>query len=104
LAEYQSLMELLEDTQSFRREDFNVPIFGFPYYAVRFTLAGLSPPGQRGETMTSERLEGLEEFCGAQLGLFTFIHHRNHFCTTYLWFHCIPITSVILSYYGSYFN
>jgi hypothetical protein len=104
LAEYQSLMELLEDKQSLRREDCNVPIFGFPYYAVRFTSGGLSPPGQRGETMTSERSEGLEEFCGAQLGLFTFIHHRDPFCTTCLWFHCIPTISVILSYYGAYFN
>jgi hypothetical protein len=68
----------------------NVPIFGFPYYAVRFTLGGLIQPGQRGETMTSERSEDLEEFCGAQINLFTFIHHQDHFRTTCLWFRCIP--------------
>jgi hypothetical protein len=89
---------------TFRSSFCNVPIFGFPYYAVRFTSGGLSPPGQRGETMTSERSEGLEEFCGAQLSSFTFIHHQDHFRTTCLWFRCIPTISVILSYYGAYFN
>jgi hypothetical protein len=42
LAECQVLMELLEDKQSLGREDCHVPIFGFPYYAVRVTSGGLS--------------------------------------------------------------
>jgi hypothetical protein len=53
----------------------NVPIFGFPYYAVRVTLGGLSKPGQRGENRSSVSPGGLEEFYGAQLTLFTIIHH-----------------------------
>ena len=97
-------MKLLKDKQSLRREDYNVPIFGSPYYAVRFTSGGLSQRGQRCETMTLERLEGLEEFCGARLGLSTFIHHQDLFLTICPWFRCIPMISVILSYYGAYFN
>jgi hypothetical protein len=60
-------MEFLEDKQYLRREDCNVPIFAFPYYAVRFTLGGLSPPGQRGETMTSERSRVWRSFVGPNL-------------------------------------
>jgi hypothetical protein len=53
----------------------NVPIFGFPYYAIRVTSGGLSQRVQRGETKSLVSLGGLEEFSGAQLSLFTFIHH-----------------------------
>jgi hypothetical protein len=47
-------MGLLEDKQSLGREDCHVPIFGFPYYAVRVTSGGLSQPSHRGETVISE--------------------------------------------------
>jgi len=70
---------LLEDKQSLGREDCNVPIFRFPYYAVRVTSGGLSQPGQRGETRSSVSPGGLEDFYGAQLSLFTIIHHQGHF-------------------------
>jgi hypothetical protein len=33
-------VELLEEKQSLGREDCNFPIFGFPYYVVRFTSRG----------------------------------------------------------------
>jgi hypothetical protein len=73
-----------------RRVLCHVPIFGFPYYAVRVTLGGLSQPSQRDETISSMSSEGLDEFYGAQLSLFTIIHHQDHFRTTYSWSHCIP--------------
>jgi hypothetical protein len=40
--EYQVVMALLEDKQSLGREDYHVPIFGFPYYVARITSGGLS--------------------------------------------------------------
>jgi hypothetical protein len=55
----------------------HVPIFGFPYYAVRVTSGGLSQPSHRGETMSSMSSKGLDEFYGAHLSLFTIIHHRD---------------------------
>jgi hypothetical protein len=68
-------VELLEDKKYLGREDCNVPIFGFPYYVVRFTSGGLSQLGQRSETRSSMSPGGLEEFYGAQLNLLTIIHH-----------------------------
>jgi hypothetical protein len=91
-------MGLLEDKQSLGREDCHVPIFGFPYYAVRVTSGGLSQPSQRGETMSSVSSEGLDEFYGAQLSLFTIIHHQDHFRTTCSWFRCIPTIFVKRGY------
>jgi hypothetical protein len=82
----------------------HVPIFVFPYYAVRVTSGGLSQPGQRGETRSLVRPEGLEDFYGAQLSLFTIIHHQDHFHTTCSWFHCIPMIPVKWGYYWAYFN
>jgi hypothetical protein len=76
----------------------HVPIFGFPYYAVRVTSGGLSQPSQRGETMSSVSSEGLDEFYGAQLSLFTIIHHQDHFHTTCSWFRCIPTIFVKRGY------
>jgi hypothetical protein len=38
-----------------RVEVCHVPIFGFPYYAVRVTSGGLSRSSQRDETMSSVR-------------------------------------------------
>jgi hypothetical protein len=90
---------LLEDKQSLGREDCNVPIFGFPYYATGVTSGGLSQPGQRGENRSSVSLEGLEEFYGAQLSLFTIIHHQNQFHIACSWFHCIPTIPVKRGYY-----
>ena len=55
---------LLEDKQSLGRGDCNVPIFRFPYYAVRFTSGGLSQRGQRVETGSLVSPRGLEEFYG----------------------------------------
>jgi hypothetical protein len=89
LTECQGLIGLLEDKQYLGREDCHVPIFGLPYYAVRITSGGLSHPSQRGETMSLVRSEGLDEFYGAQLSLFTIIHHQDHFRTVCSWFHCI---------------
>ena len=94
LAECQVLMELLEDKQYLGREECHVPIFGFPYYAVRVTSGGLSQPSQRGETMSLVSSGGLDEFYGAQLSLFTIIHDHDHFHIACSWFCCIPMIFV----------
>jgi hypothetical protein len=98
LEECYGLMGLLEDKQYLGREDFHVQIFGFPYYVVRVTSIGLSQPSQRGETMSSVISEGLDEFYGAQISLFTIIHHQDHFHTTCSWFRCIPMIFVKRGY------
>jgi hypothetical protein len=92
------LMGLLEDNQSLGREACHVPIFGFPYYVIRVTLGGLSQSSQRDDTMSSVSSEGLDDFYGTQLSLFTVIHHHDYFCTTYSWFRCIPTIFVKRGY------
>jgi hypothetical protein len=82
----------------------NVPVFGFPNYAARVTLEGLSQPGQRGETRSSMSPEGLEEFYGAQLSLFTIINHRDQFRTACSWFRCILTIPIKRGYYWAHFN
>ena len=67
LVDRKVVMALLEDKQSLGREDCNVPIFGFPYYATRVTSGGLSQLGQRGETRSSVSPKGLEDFMGPSL-------------------------------------
>jgi hypothetical protein len=42
LVDHMVEVELLEDKRSLGREECNVPIFGFPYYAVRVNSIGLS--------------------------------------------------------------
>jgi hypothetical protein len=58
----------------------------------------LSQPSQRGETMSSVSSEGLDEFYGVHLSLFTIIHHSDHFCTSCSWFRCIPTIFVKWGY------
>jgi nitrate/nitrite transporter NarK len=46
----------------------------------------------------------IEGFYWAQLASFIIFHHQDPFRTAWLWFRCILTISVILSYYGLYFN
>ena len=79
-------MEFLEDKQSLGREDCNVPIFEFPYYAFRVTSGGLIHTIHMSDTRSSVNLKHLEEFYGAKIGVFTKIHHQDHFYMACSWF------------------
>jgi hypothetical protein len=88
---------LLEDKQYSSREDCNVPIFGC-FYVTEWDACQSS---QMGVIVSSGDIEG---FYWARLASFIIFHHQDPFHTTCLWFRCIPTISVILSYYGAYFN
>jgi hypothetical protein len=49
-------------------------------------------------------LGDIEGLYWAELASFIIFHHHDPFHTTSLWFHCIPMIYIILSYYGAYFN
>jgi hypothetical protein len=88
---------LLEDKQYSSREDCNVPIFGHYYITECYAYQS----SQTGVTASSRDIEG---FYWARLASFIIFHHQDPFRTAWLWFRCIPTISVILSYYGPYFN
>jgi hypothetical protein len=94
---YKLIQLLLEDKQYSSREDCNVPIFGHYYVTECYAYQS----SQMGVTASSRDIEG---FYWARLASFIIFHHQDPFRTTWLWFHCIPTISIILSYYGSYFN
>jgi hypothetical protein len=75
----------------------NVPTFG--HYYITECYADQS--SQMGVTASSGDIEG---FYWARLASFIIFHHQDPFRTAWLWFRCIPTISVILSYYGLYFN
>jgi hypothetical protein len=88
---------LLEDKQYFSREDCNVPSFGHYYVTECYAYQS----SQMGVTVSSGVIEG---FYWAQLASFIIFHHQDPFRKSRLWFRCIRTISIILSYYGSYFN
>jgi hypothetical protein len=75
----------------------NVPIFGC-FYVTEWDACQSS---QMGVIVSSRDIEG---FYWARLASFIIFHHQDPFRTTCLWFCCILTISVILSYYGAYFN
>jgi hypothetical protein len=52
----------------------NVPIFGFPYPAVKGNPMSLCKPNQRSEMRITVSLGNLEELYGAQASPFTIFH------------------------------
>jgi hypothetical protein len=89
------VMVLLEDKQSLGREDCDVPIFGFPCFAVGGDLWGLCQPDQRVKWRLTVSSEGLRELYEAQPSPFTIFHHQDHFRTVRSWFHGIPTIPII---------
>ena len=85
--EYQVVMAFLEDKQSLEREDYNVPIFRFPYYTVR---GGFTRSKMR-ITVGSGYLGKLYD---AFKGSITIIHHQDQFRTIYSRFRCTTSISI----------
>jgi hypothetical protein len=69
------MMALLEEKKSSGREDYNVPIFGFPCSAFRGNLVILCHPSQRSKMRLIVSLRNLEDLYGAQDSSFTIFHH-----------------------------
>jgi hypothetical protein len=99
LVDHRILMEFLEEKKNLGREDCNVPIFGFPYLAVRCDIVSLCQPDQRIKMTITMRSGNLEELYGTQAIPFTMFHHQHHFCIVFSWFCGIPMIFIILGYY-----
>jgi hypothetical protein len=93
------VMALLEDKQSLGREDNNVPIFGFPFPAIKGNLMSLCQPEQRSKMRITVNSANLKELYGVEASLFTIFHHQDHFRTVLSWFRGIPTISINLDYY-----
>jgi len=93
------VMGFLEDKQSLGREDYNVPIFGSPCFAIRDDFMGLYQHYQRGNWMLPVISRGLEDLFYSFRGPLIIFHHRDHSCAIIFRFHFISIVLVIWEYY-----
>jgi hypothetical protein len=81
---------LLEDKQFSSREDCNVPTLGHHHSAE-----GYDDQSSQMEVIAS--IGVIERHCGVQLAFLIIFHHYEPFRTGWLWFHCIPTISMILT-------
>jgi hypothetical protein len=89
------VMVLLEDKQYLEREDCDVPIFGFPCFAIGSDLRGLCQPDQRVKWRLTVSSEGLRELYEDHPSPFTIFHHHGHLRTVCSWFRGIPTIPII---------
>jgi hypothetical protein len=81
---------LLEDKQFSSREDYNVPTFGHHHSAEVY-----DDQSSQMDVIASTR--DIERNCEVQLAFLIISHHYEPFRIGWLWFHCIPMISMILT-------
>jgi hypothetical protein len=81
---------LLEDKQFSSREDYNVPTLGHHYITE-----GYDDQSSQMEVIASTGI--IERHFGVWLAFLIPFHHYDPFGTSWLWFRCIPMISMILS-------
>jgi hypothetical protein len=75
----------------------NVPTLGHHYFTECYD-------DQSSQMEVIANTRAIEGFFGVRLASLILFHHYDPFRSTWLWFHCIPMISVILSYFGLYVN
>jgi hypothetical protein len=81
---------LLEDKQFSSREDCNVPTLRHHHSAEVYD--------DQSTQMDVIACTGvIERHCGVHISLLIIFHHYEPFCTGWIWFHCIPTISMILT-------
>jgi hypothetical protein len=88
---------LLEDKQFSSREDCNVPTLGHHFITECYD-------GQSSQMEVIASIGVIEGYFWVQLASLILFHHYDPFHTTWIWFCCIPMISMILSYFGLYVN
>jgi len=81
---------LLEGKQFSSKEDSNVPTLGHHHNAEIY-----DDQSSQMDVIVSTWV--FERHCGVQLALIIIFHHYNPFRTGWIWFHCIPTISMILT-------
>jgi hypothetical protein len=81
---------LLEDKQFSSREDCNVPTLGHHYITE-----GYNDESSQMEVIAST--ETIERYFGVCIASLMPFHHYDPFHTSWIWFRCIPMISMILS-------
>jgi hypothetical protein len=81
---------LLEDKQFSSREDCSVPTLGHHHSAKIY-----DDQSSQMDVIASTGV--FERHCGVQFALIIIFHHYEPFRTGWLWFHCIPTISMILT-------
>jgi hypothetical protein len=81
---------LLEDNQFSSREDRNVPTLGHHHSAEIYV-------DQSGQMDVIVSTGVFERHCGVHIALIIIFHHYDPFHTSWLWFRCISMISMILT-------